>query len=260
MAPHLSSDGHEGICDPIWVTDHTTERWMPTTEEQLRTHRRLAEILGCADDEAFLLMVWGVNALQSGNPEGGSKAFPFGFPPEAVTQDMGTALSVYPWELETLVNELLASPKSMYRTLSCNSWGVVPEIVNQLRRVDDADFSARRDSVNIFNELYRIGGRQFDWQRGYANLPQLYRNIYIYGQGECANYFFDKYGITVSDFVTVGFGLFASLKKILNSEQTEIFRFSVSRRSCVERLCLSYLPRCRRCNISPSVNARCGTS
>lgn len=182
---------------------------MTPDEERLHARQKLANIVGCADDEAFLLMVWGVNALQSGNPDGGAAAFPFGFPPEAVTEDMSAGSSIYPWELETLVNELLASPKSMYRTLSCNKWGVVPEIVNALRRVDDLDFLVRQNEINIFQELYRISGRQFDWQRGYFNPPQFYRNIFIYGQGKCAEYFYEKYGITVDDLVLVGFAMFS---------------------------------------------------
>ena len=173
--------------------------------------RRLASILSCSDDAAFTLMIWGLNALQSGNPEGGGLAFPYGVPPEAITEDMSTRLAIYPWELETLANELLSSPKSIYQTVQCNRWEVVPEIVNLLRRVDDLDFLVRRDSIDIEGELFRLAGRQFSWQQGFLNVPRFYRNNFIYGQGACADYFRDKHGIAIGDLSAIGFAMFASM-------------------------------------------------
>ncbi|EIZ78346.1 hypothetical protein WSK_3091 [Novosphingobium sp. Rr 2-17] len=172
--------------------------------------RNFSQILSCADDEAFLLMVWGVNALQSGNPAGGSDVFPFGVPNEVITEDMSTGWSIYPWELETIANEILASPKSVYQSLACNRWETVPVIINLLRKIDDLDFLEKKDSINIFSELFRLGGRQFEWQRGYLTVPQFYRNIYIYGQGVCAEYFKYKHGIGINELTVVGFGMYAS--------------------------------------------------
>lgn len=182
-------------------------------DERQAVRDKFARMLGCADDESFLLMLWGINALQSGNPAGGAAVFPFGVPQGADSEDMGSALAIYPWELETLANELLASPKSIYRTLACNKWETAANVVNQLRRIDDLDFVDKKDSVNIFKELFRISGRQFDWQRGYLNVPQFYRNIFIYGQGECAEYFHRKYGIGINELTIVGFGLYAGFKQ-----------------------------------------------
>jgi hypothetical protein len=59
-------------------------------------------------------------------------------------------------------------------------------------------------------EMHRIAQRQFHWQHGYYNLPQLYRYSYIYGQGKCGEYFERTYGIPVTDLTFVGFGLFAA--------------------------------------------------
>lgn len=184
----------------------------PTSAEEDRLHvlRRFAAVLGGADDEAFLLLIWGVNALQSGNAEGGAAVFPFGFPPSVATEDMSTDWSIYPWELETLANELLALPKAVHRATPCNLWETVPEVVNLLRRIDDLDFTVKMARMNIFRELFRTTGRQFDWQRGYLNVPQFYRNVFIYGQGTCADYFRDRHGISINEFTVVGFGMFAN--------------------------------------------------
>ncbi len=173
--------------------------------------RRLADIFSRADDEAFLLMAWGVNALQSGSPAGGGAVFPFGHPPEAVIEDMDSGRSVFPWELETIVNELLASPKAMYWTTPCLDWNTVREVVNLLRRIDELDYVARKDRDNVYKELFRISGRQFEWQRSLFNPAQFYRNISIYGQGVCAEYFHEKNGIRIDDFALVGVMMFLNL-------------------------------------------------
>ena len=59
-------------------------------------------------------------------------------------------------------------------------------------------------------EMHRIAQRQFHWQHGYYNLPQLYRYSYIYGQGKCGEYFERTYGIPIADLTFVGFALYAS--------------------------------------------------
>lgn len=123
---------------------------------------------------------------------------------------MNTDWSIYPWELETLANELLALPKAVHRATPCNLWETVPEVVNLLRRIDDLDFTVKMANVNIFRELFRTTGRQFDWQRGYLNVPQFYRNIFIYGQGACAEYFRDRHRISINELTVVGFGMFAN--------------------------------------------------
>jgi hypothetical protein len=61
--------------------------------------------------------------------------------------------------------------------------------------------------------MARIANRQFDWQRGYFNKPQLYRNAFIYGQGQCADYFKAQHGITVNQFTLAGFSIYLLLTK-----------------------------------------------
>lgn len=77
--------------------------------QRARMQAKLSNILGIADDEQFITLIWAVNALQSGREER-VKSF-IKYPRDAITQDMGSALYVHPWRLETLVNELLVTSK-----------------------------------------------------------------------------------------------------------------------------------------------------
>lgn len=55
--------------------------------------------------------------------------------------------------------------------------------------------------------MYRISGRQFDWQRGYFNIPSFYRSAFIYGQGYCAEYMGATYGTSLAEMSLVGFAI-----------------------------------------------------
>ncbi|MEH3039773.1 MAG: hypothetical protein PGN21_06895 [Sphingomonas paucimobilis] len=169
---------------------------------------RLSANFSTADDAEFLRMLWTLNALQTGRVDEASR-FLNGFPPEAATEGILGPHAIYPWELETLVNELLATPKGPYRVFNCKDWNAIGRLIDQLRSVENAEYGARRNDVNILVELGRIGARQFPWQRGYVGIPSLYRNAYIYGQGECDAYLKQAANLTSSDMTLVGFSLLA---------------------------------------------------
>jgi hypothetical protein len=171
---------------------------------------RLSVNLSAADDEAFLRMLWTLNALQTGRAKEANR-FLNSYPPEAATEGILGPHAIYPWELETLANELFTTAKAPYRTFDCRDWNVIGNLVNQLRSVENAEYGARRGEVNILVEMGRIGARQFPWQRGYVGIPSLYRNAYIYGQGECAAYLEQAADLTSSNMTLVGFSLLAVL-------------------------------------------------
>lgn len=177
-------------------------------ERLLALRAGLSARLATADDTAFLRMLWALNALQTGRADEASR-FLNGYPPQAATEGILGPHAIYPWELETLVNELLTTAKGPYRLFNCQDWNAIGSLVNQLRAVEDAQYGARRAEVNILVEIGRIGARQFPWQRGYVGIPSLYRNAYIYGQGECAAYLQQVADLTSSDMTLVGFSLLA---------------------------------------------------
>lgn len=151
-------------------------------------------------------MIWTLNALQTGRADVAGR-FLNGYPPEAATEGILGPHAIYPWELETLVNEYIAAPPNAFRSFNCRNWKAIGSLVNQLRAVENAEYGANREHLSILVELGRIGARQFPWQRGFANLPALYRSAFIYGQGECAAYLKETASLTVSDMTLVGFAL-----------------------------------------------------
>lgn len=163
-------------------------------------------LLSAADDIAFLRMLWTLNALQTGRPAEAGR-FLNGYPPDAATAGILGPHAIYPWELETLANELLTAPKSIFQTFDSRNWNVIGDLVNLLRSMEGAEYLSRREDVNILVELGRIGARQFPWQRGYVGLPPLYRSAFIYGQGECAAYLQHAANLTPTDMTLVGFSL-----------------------------------------------------
>lgn len=168
--------------------------------------RRLSTSLSNAEEVAFLQMIWSLNALQTGRAEVASR-FLNAYPPDAATEGILGPRAIYPWELETLVNEyLIASPRPV-RSFEYRNWNAISALVNELRAVENAEYGAKRDQLSVMIEMGRIGARQFPWQRGFVNLPALYRSAFIYGQGECADHLRDTLGLTVADMTLVGFAL-----------------------------------------------------
>ena len=77
--------------------------------------------------------------------------------------------------------------------------------------MEGAEYVLRSRPEDIMEEMYRIGQRQFSWQRG-PNPEELYRFAFVYGQGACAEFFEQKYGLSVSGFQYLSFALFGVLR------------------------------------------------
>lgn len=169
---------------------------------------RLASRLSAADDTDFLRMLWTLNALQTGRVENANR-FLHSYPPEAAIEGILGPQPIFPWELETLANELLTTRKKPLVDLDCRNWNSIGALVNQLRAVENAEYGAQRGNFKVFVEMGRIGARQFPWQRGHVGLPQLYRNAFLFGQGQCASYLQDSAGLSVPDMTLIGFSLLA---------------------------------------------------
>src|ERR1700730_4377230 len=99
-------------------------------------------------------MAWAIDSLQSGRIEDASQYIRF--PCEAANSDIRSEYSIRKWELETLIGVLLKTPKYKLRDGSN-------------KRTDCTHFNAAVKAVNC--------------------LAQFYRYAYIYGQGDCADYF-----------------------------------------------------------------------
>lgn len=82
---------------------------------------------------------------------------------------------------------------------------------NLLHDAEDSEAGARLEQNAIMGEMHRIGHRQFSWQRGFATSERLYRFVYVYGQGACVEHFQQAHGVSIDDFLKVGFFLFTQL-------------------------------------------------
>lgn len=184
---------------------------MTHRDEIARLARELSQTLAMADDEGFVRLLWAINALQTGHSEAAAPLLRYLYPPEAATDEIVSPHAIHKWEIETIANELLATPKHLlYRIVDYSNYNTMVEATNLLRRIENEE-SGLDERIPIRRELYRIIGRQFEWQRGFFNMPQFYRNAFIYGQGDCAEYFLQRHGLTVSDLTLVGFCLFTQL-------------------------------------------------
>ncbi len=177
---------------------------------------QLLKIFGRASDAAFLQMIWAVDALQSGR-EAESRPYFSSYPPKAaVSSSTRSELGIHRWELETLIVQLFLAPKELPRAqgnlvLDCSKFEAIRQTINRLRALEDVE-AARYMSgdFNIWSEMHRIGQRQFHWQRGYINPPQVYRYAYMYAQGKCADYFKRTFRFEIADLIFVAFCLFAT--------------------------------------------------
>lgn len=166
-----------------------------------------------ANDIDCLTQLWAIQALQSGNERQAARYI--NFPKEVVTKDMSNENAIYKWELETIVTSLLTIPKDKarvgkYHFTNCTHFGSLGSLVNYLRDIETCEYANTAIPAEVLEELYRIGQRQFSWQRGF-NSEQLYRHAFMYGQGECGAFFQETNGLTVSDFMQMSMVMFGLL-------------------------------------------------
>lgn len=186
----------------------------------MREHyrKKLNKLLSRAGNEEFIQLLWAVHILQSENPDPARKFIrPETIPDGAISAKMPSEHSIHKWEIETLANELMTVPKAKpkkngpTRTLRWDHFGAARDCVNWLRKLENVEYRVQKKREDIFIEMGRIAARQFDWQRGFVNIPQFYRNAFVYGQGPCAAQFEKAHGITLNRFSQIGFMLFVSL-------------------------------------------------
>lgn len=179
---------------------------------------KLNKHLSCAGCEEFIQLLWATHILQTENPGPARKFFlPETIPNGAMSAKMPSEHSIHKWEIETLANELMTVPKAKpkkngpTRTLRWDHFGAARDCVNWLRKLENVEYRVQKKREDIFVEMGRIAARQFDWQRGFVNIPQFFRNAFVYGQGPCAAQFEKAHGITLNRFSQIGFMLFVSL-------------------------------------------------
>ena len=98
-----------------------------------------------------------------------------------MTTDIASTLAVYPWKLETMLNEVLTTPKLKLRPnrpnrrLDCRQFEAIARVANALTGLENAEDGLTLRRIDILREIHRLGQRQFEWQRGFFSYPQLTR-------------------------------------------------------------------------------------
>jgi hypothetical protein len=174
---------------------------------------QLRKMFARANDHAFLQMIWAVDALQDDRVDVASEYLTY--PKEAAQSALASPYAIHRWELETLLVQLFLTPKQNVGSgptlvLDCTKFESMLETIKRVRRLEGVESAVYLKVRDVFMEVHRIAQRQFHWQHGYYNLPQLYRYSYIYGQGKCGDYFERMHGISITDFTFVGFALFCA--------------------------------------------------
>lgn len=181
-----------------------------------RARKRLSNLLAIADDAEFFQMIWCANRIQAGKFELGQQGLrdlPAGLA-EKVQSDK---LHFQPWILEDLINELLAVAKPKRpppRRMSCESYFGFASAYNAMLEVDDAEsgFEIERGQ-DILQLMPRFAHRQFDWQHGWLNPPLLYRSAFIYGQGDCEDWYLENHGISPAQLMLFGVAAMTSFSR-----------------------------------------------
>ncbi|ESQ84633.1 hypothetical protein AEAC466_06160 [Asticcacaulis sp. AC466] len=169
----------------------------------------IGEVLSAADPESFCQLVWAVWGLQQSEPVRRAAEI-ISYPVEAMTNAIDSRWAIQPWEIETLMNLHFEAGRDLRRRLdSHDQFGLIGELCNRLRKLEDVESATYLDETSVLMELHRIAHRQFSWQRGFVNRADFYRYFYLYGIGNCAAFFDDYYGLSVEQFTKAGFALLA---------------------------------------------------
>lgn len=161
-------------------------------------------------------MIWALDALQSDHP---GPAFDFiDAPADAATTDITSRFAIHKWELETLVTLFLRTPQSqqkkdLYRTVNIRNFEVSRRLINSLRAVENAEAARTLRKMHVFNEMHRVGQRQFPWQWGFGEKEHLIRYSFIYLNGESGCYLNEIYKSTNYNFILVGLIFFAAFQE-----------------------------------------------
>ena len=174
-----------------------------------RAKKKLHELLSYSVDEDFCRMIWAIREIQTRDGQVASGIFKT--PDETKRAKISSPFYIYPWALETLVNELLTTSKvvrprfangpSYY--LNCGLWQTLANLLNALRDWEDGQDGMTISSDRVFHEMARIGHQQFAWQRGFLNAPATYRAAFLFGGPE-ARTKLEKEGASLDALMAIG--------------------------------------------------------
>lgn len=177
--------------------------------------RKLEKYLSQCEDEPLIGLISAIVALQGGDSAPLNTVRDF--PSQAIGAELGSPYHIPLWSIETLVNELLATPKARaretrpMRRLRTDRFNTLVLLHNTQIKLENAEDHLFLQSHDAFYTMSRIAQQQFAWQRGVRNAPTLYRSLLLYGSESAGEFFKKSTGISVADFVKVGMYLTSAL-------------------------------------------------
>lgn len=158
------------------------------------------------DELGFLELAWATGILQSADPEP-AKAYLRKYPQEAVTREFASPWAVFAWDMETLINMILTTPRKAPSQVGKNyfldttSFFAMHATVSKLRKLEDAEFLLLADDkLDGRQEMARIGQRQFPAQQGAFHPEVLFRFLSVYSHPAASEMFAAKNGISIDEF------------------------------------------------------------
>ncbi|MEW6257134.1 MAG: hypothetical protein AB1592_14365 [Pseudomonadota bacterium] len=196
---------------------------MPQTIKRSNLIRKLDKALSRSNDLDFLTLCWKSHAFQmkrydSINIIRGPGDFINFYSPNKP--------NIYPWILETLINEYYYCQQKILKKKRLNTESIktifyLQDILLEIENEDDRSSISR---VGVIMEIHRLLHRQVEWQRGFIELNKFYRSSYLYSGDLCNIYFEEKYGLDLNQFIRLSFNLGSLLlEKPCLSTQSKIF-------------------------------------
>ncbi|SHO67068.1 hypothetical protein SAMN02745172_03731 [Pseudoxanthobacter soli DSM 19599] len=179
--------------------------------------RQLDEFLSRVhDDEAFLRMLWAMDAIEDGDDRSQAGWSWFYRPPQELLEILNVRGKFFhKWLIETLANELIVVNKARNipgrpsKIVDCHRLEAAVQAVNLLHKLEDAEDGLTLRRVSVFTQMHRMAQRQFPWQRGKVTRRAFYRSSFLYTFPEAQEQFQERYGISICDFSLVAFSLYA---------------------------------------------------
>lgn len=177
-------------------------------KKRLKARDTLLTTLSHLDDASTMQLMWAINVLQSDATTDLTRYIRY--PEDAARAQLGDRYFAFKWEIENTLLLMLSTPKqeNLLSAQAYRDYNTVATVLNQLKQAEQAEERVLLHSQNVLFEIARLAHKQFMWQRIMFEPARLYRYYFVYGQGRCAEYFEQKYGLTINDFAVGCIGLY----------------------------------------------------
>lgn len=204
----------------------------------------MSDLISPWPEKDFLILIWATYKL--GRSPNAVSARAIQPPRDLRRANSFLELGVFPWELETLLNEYFVSarveePKRRLGSPDEN-WNQIALMLSKLRHLENSEFLYFGRSQSIWAEMRRIPHRQFFWQQDITNKLYLFRAAYLFGK-EFDEIYYADYGSCFEKVFKTGFAYFAHfMSQPIAKDFVDLRELGIdeeTNRAVLERLCLS---------------------